>query len=259
MNFLKDKLYAWLPLFVSLLFMGAGFAQVTMQAPSGGSNYQWYEGTTAISGQTGAAYSTSTAGVYFATYTTADACDSATGYTIIVDECGAGESITLSAPTADSYAWYSGGSATGVTTQDLTVTATQTATTYYVERVEGACTIQSASFTVINLQDCGVEVCDDTIDNDGDGDIDCDDADCALDPSCLEDCTDGVDNDGDGDTDCADADCAADASCSEDCTDGVDNDLDGAIDCADTDCAADASCSEDCTCLLYTSPSPRDS
>ena len=57
--------------------------------------------------------------------------------------------------------------------------------------------------------------CDDGVDDDGDGDEDCDDADCANDPVCatVEDCNNGVDDDGDGDEDCDDADCAAEPYC----------------------------------------------
>ncbi len=58
-------------------------------------------------------------------------------------------------------------------------------------------------------------ICDDGIDNDGDGDIDCDDRDCRRDPACSEEgnCTDGIDNDGDGDIDCDDRDCRRDPAC----------------------------------------------
>jgi hypothetical protein len=53
------------------------------------------------------------------------------------------------------------------------------------------------------------EICDDTIDNDCDGQVDCADPDCNGDPACpnlieYPFCFDGVDNDFDGDTDCAD-------------------------------------------------------
>jgi hypothetical protein len=53
------------------------------------------------------------------------------------------------------------------------------------------------------------EVCDDTVDNDCDGIVDCADPDCDGDPACPEliewpDCFDGIDNDNDGLTDCAD-------------------------------------------------------
>ncbi len=58
-----------------------------------------------------------------------------------------------------------------------------------------------------------VEICNDGIDNDGDGFIDCDDDDCASEPSCVEICNDGIDNDGDGFIDCDDNDCDSDPNC----------------------------------------------
>lgn len=55
------------------------------------------------------------------------------------------------------------------------------------------------------------EIYDDSIDNDGDGNIDCADADCASDPACSggcetspEICSNGVDNDCDGKIDSSD-------------------------------------------------------
>jgi hypothetical protein len=61
---------------------------------------------------------------------------------------------------------------------------------------------------------CNETVCNDGIDNDNDGYIDCSDPDCATDPACYEsNCTDGVDNDNDGHTDCSDTDCFANAAC----------------------------------------------
>ncbi|HAK60216.1 MAG TPA: hypothetical protein DCO77_07505 [Nitrospiraceae bacterium] len=61
-------------------------------------------------------------------------------------------------------------------------------------------------------------ICDDGIDNDGDGPIDCADPDCAGIGYCGpegkdETCSDGHDNDGDGDIDCADSGCAKNKSC----------------------------------------------
>jgi hypothetical protein len=56
--------------------------------------------------------------------------------------------------------------------------------------------------------------CEDRVDQDGDGDIDCADADCAFDfAACTETgkCGDNVDNDDDGSTDCDDSECRADA------------------------------------------------
>ncbi|MFT6395340.1 MAG: hypothetical protein ACJAYU_000082 [Bradymonadia bacterium] len=85
--------------------------------------------------------------------------------------------------------------------------------------------------------------CGDDIDNDEDGDIDCDDSDCAETDGCFEVCDDRFDNDGDGDIDCADADC--DAVCIEICDDAVDNDRDGLTDCADADCEFDEACCPD--------------
>ncbi len=89
--------------------------------------------------------------------------------------------------------------------------------------------------------------CGDGVDDDCDGDTDCDDSDCVTGGICHveNDCSDGIDNDQDGDTDTADSDCHS--SCSTEiveisCTDGCDNDNDGSTDCADTDCNPGASC-----------------
>ena len=95
------------------------------------------------------------------------------------------------------------------------------------------------------------ETCDDSIDNDGDSLIDCDDSDCAGDSSCgtpvSEICTDGFDNDGDGYADCADPGCEGIGSCGPEgrfqtCSDGLDNDGDSYIDCEDSGCAKNKSC-----------------
>lgn len=97
--------------------------------------------------------------------------------------------------------------------------------------------------------------CSDSIDNDGDGQIDCNDTDCSSDSACTgptteTDCSDDVDNDGDGNTDCLDSDCSADPACTGPttetaCSDGVDNDSDGQTDCDDEDCFTDPVCSSD--------------
>jgi hypothetical protein len=60
-------------------------------------------------------------------------------------------------------------------------------------------------------------------------------------------CNDGLDNDCDGFVDCADSDCSANPACGpvcvpEVCNDGVDNDCDGLIDCADSDCSVNPAC-----------------
>jgi PKD repeat protein len=94
------------------------------------------------------------------------------------------------------------------------------------------------------------EICDDTIDNDLDTFVDCDDSDCIGDPACPADpeiCDDTIDNDGDTFVDCDDSDCVGDPACPagepEICDDGIDNDLDGKTDCADKkDCRNDPAC-----------------
>ncbi len=87
------------------------------------------------------------------------------------------------------------------------------------------------------------EACAGTVDEDGDGLVDCDDPDC--DGQCPERCDNGRDDDGDGDVDCRDADCTG-AACPEDCDDGADQDGDRLIDCDDPDCAR-PECPERCT------------
>ena len=57
-----------------------------------------------------------------------------------------------------------------------------------------------------------------------------------------EDCEDGVDNDADGRIDCEDGECAGASACQEDCADGVDNDVDGLTDCFDDDCLGISGC-----------------
>jgi len=71
------------------------------------------------------------------------------------------------------------------------------------------------------------EICNNLIDDDGDGLVDCADLDCSSYAGCqttnntnntnnttnVEDCSNSVDDDGDGMVDCADSDCADDIAC----------------------------------------------
>ncbi len=99
------------------------------------------------------------------------------------------------------------------------------------------------------------ERCDDGIDNNEDGKIDCEDAACAVFPTCTgsEHCYNSVDDDGDGKVDCEDEACAATFLCQpdiEDCANGRDDDQDGDIDCEDSACATTSVCqpgAEACT------------
>jgi alpha-tubulin suppressor-like RCC1 family protein len=67
-----------------------------------------------------------------------------------------------------------------------------------------------------DVDECTDEICDNGKDDDGDLDVDCDDADCIDDAVCdaIEFlCEDGVDNDSDGLIDCADPDCSGHPAC----------------------------------------------
>ena len=98
------------------------------------------------------------------------------------------------------------------------------------------------------------EICDNTTDDDCDGQMDCADGECTNAPVCQtgvdpEICDDGIDNDGDNKVDCADKkDCNGDPACSggggdpEVCDDGLDKYGDGITDCDDRDCRRDSAC-----------------
>lgn len=85
--------------------------------------------------------------------------------------------------------------------------------------------------------------CNDGLDDDQDQRIDCDDPDC--DSVCTHELCDGEDRDSDGLVDCDDPDCSK--YCPEICDDGWDNDADGDIDCTDSDCIDTPECLERCS------------
>ncbi len=100
----------------------------------------------------------------------------------------------------------------------------------------------------------GVENCANLVDDDGDGDNNCEDTDCSMQSCgplgvvCIGNvcecpggqtettCNDGNDNDCDGSSDCADSDCTGSPSCSEICNDMMDNNGNGLVDCMDMLC-----------------------
>jgi hypothetical protein len=120
-----------------------------------------------------------------------------------------------------------GNSDAGNTTTSVTFTAVA-GTVYYVvvEDFEGG-----GSFDLSIQDNTGgcYEDCDDGIDNDIDGSIDCSDSDCSGDPVCVsaEACSNGIDDDGDGLADYpADPGCASPSATNEapQCQDGLNND-----------------------------------
>ncbi|MDA3862262.1 MAG: hypothetical protein PF689_00165 [Deltaproteobacteria bacterium] len=84
------------------------------------------------------------------------------------------------------------------------------------------------------------EICDNQIDDDNDGYIDCNDNDCANNTLCnqnTENCTNSLDDDDDDLIDCNDPDCSDHEAClAEICDNGIDDDNDTYLDCEDQDC-----------------------
>ena len=93
----------------------------------------------------------------------------------------------------------------------------------------------------------GERACENGVDDDGDGRLDCADDECVQ-PCAEVACADGIDNDGNGVSDCADPDCQQTFVCGESsCGNGIDDDSDGLVDCEDIDCLGSPACVElDC-------------
>ena len=115
----------------------------------------------------------------------------------------------------DQEAWYSVNDVTTLTV-DCTIGETYwvvaegweiTKYNLLYDRCPRPNSIRESTYTISFLCD---EVCDDGIDNDTDGKVDCEDLDC---PACPEVCDDGDDNDRDGSVDCDDPDCAGHNYC----------------------------------------------
>ncbi|MDA3864532.1 MAG: hypothetical protein PF689_11765 [Deltaproteobacteria bacterium] len=100
----------------------------------------------------------------------------------------------------------------------------------------------SCSFDTSGLSSSFVEICDNEIDDNGNGLVDCDDPDCEQSSSCQtpdEICDNEIDDDGDELIDCDDPDCDQFAPCQfpdEICDNGLDDDDDTYTDCKDQDC-----------------------
>ena len=110
------------------------------------------------------------------------------------------------------------GDATGCTGFTSTMDVIVSAGTIYMLRVGGWSAGEQGIGTLeITLAGSpNPENCTNGTDDDGDGQIDCEDSDCDLDPACAtppENCSNGTDDDGDGLVDCNDPDCAADPNC----------------------------------------------
>lgn len=106
------------------------------------------------------------------------------------------------------------------------------------------------------------EICNNGIDDDGDGRVDCKDLDCSSHPACqtpsredqvpdltvFESCSNNVDDDNDGLVDCDDPNCSDESVCRngdpEDCSNGVDDDMDDLVDCDDPECYDDPACDD---------------
>ena len=121
---------------------------------------------------------------------------------------------------------------------------------------------------------CSTEICNNGVDDTGNGLSDCEDPACASHPSCRvhEICGSGRDEDGDTLIDCADPDCAFAAICQpkvEICDNGLDDSGNGLSDCDDPACASHPTCQDiepptgyalqggECACTTVHQPTSR--
>jgi len=118
---------------------------------------------------------------------------------------------------------------------------------------DGVCATPAGENPCTCTPDCGPSepedhpaVCEDGLDNDCDGAIDCADPECAPFPPCLGCNFNGLCEPSLGENPCNCADCAEAENHPIVCEDGLDNDCDGAIDCADPECAGTPTCPPGC-------------
>jgi len=131
------------------------------------------------------------------------------------------------------------------------------------------------------------EKCDNGIDDDSNGVMDCFDPVCAYAPKCSDFCYDnvsywtrymycqqgdrceqhitcqdelcfnGIDDNNDGFTDCADPLCESEPGCLEDCSNGLDDNANGLTDCEDDACASEQYCQTPCSMATIYADSPE--
>ncbi|HEX4339329.1 MAG TPA: putative metal-binding motif-containing protein [Polyangiaceae bacterium] len=118
----------------------------------------------------------------------------------------------------------------------------------------------------VNLDAKPIEKCDNRIDDDGDGYVDCADSDCTTTAQCkgcnngknavpelgIGACTNGIDDDCDGAVDCADSDCNASKAYPTECCDGVDQNGNGIPDDFSCRCVTAADCPDGEVCYQDT-------
>ena len=104
--------------------------------------------------------------------------------------------IRSNASTAGNYVLFE-----GVTLDTLTITPWM---------ANDRSNFHGVGMTGIQLVSANAEICGNGADDDGDGDVDCEDSDC---PACPEICDNGIDDDRDRDIDCDDEDCSGVEPC----------------------------------------------
>lgn len=107
------------------------------------------------------------------------------------------------------------------------------------------------------------EICNNNIDDNANGKIDCADLGCANNGICqplkVEICDNNTDDDSNGKIDCADSACAEFSACklkpiTEICNNNIDDDSNGKIDCADSTCTNNQNCLVSTSTSAITSP-----
>ncbi|TNE86382.1 MAG: hypothetical protein EP330_21825 [Deltaproteobacteria bacterium] len=169
--------------------------------------------------------------------------------TFVLDGMTRDQDLYVLESTCDESACIEGATAASTTVDSVTFNARRGRTYYIVVEAYGGAGVFDLSFED-GTGGCS-EDCDDGVDNDGDGDVDCDDSDCFGEPECANEVCDGLDNDQDGTVDEGFADndsdgianCVDVETCDEWDNNGngtnnegfPDNDGDGIANCIDTE------------------------